>query len=242
MVQPDGPLPDGSARDRAELPGTVPPVRGTPRRRSPGWRAAGIAAVTLVLVTLLAGGLFLAAVYMPLSEGSMSGPDQAYAPSSFSRTIADPFGSGTLYVYCDRPSTTFAWLVTLRNDGPLPITILGAKPGPLDVTKLPDTNAFSLVDATLLRVPDPTDTPRGTDRPADPRTAPALGPTPLPGHAELELWARYRTGNQPMVDGGRMISRSIWIRYSVLGITRTAEVPLRDGVAIEGGPGCTPAT
>ncbi len=206
-------------------------------RRRLRWLALAIVAV---LVVVLAGGyIFLANAYMPLAEGNGSGPDSGIPGSLFARALDDPFGSGRQYVYCSEPNGRIDWYVSLINNGPLPVTILGGDPGPGRVTSDTHVNGFSLVDLAIYRQALPADTAAfGQDR-TDPRTAPAMPPTTLEQGDQLEVWARFQTGSLQLQSDSTISLRSVWVRYSVLGVVRTAEVPLRDGVAVEGG--CTPA-
>ena len=138
-----------------------------------------------------------------------------------------------MYAYCSVPNGRFAWFVTIENDGPLPVTVIGGDPGrtgdrgdeheqllaggPRDV-QAAGTSGHS--------TPEP--------RPDGPAQRTGLAPTTFGPGNFVEVWARYQMGNMPLMSGARMSSRSMWIRYSVLGVARTAEVPLRDGVATQG--------
>lgn len=202
-------------------------------------RLLAIAAVAVLVIVLAAGYLFLANAYMPLAEGSGSGSDTGIPGSLYARSVDDPFGSGTQFVYCSKPSSRIDWNVALINNGPLPVTILGGDPGPGRVTSDTNVNGFSLVDLAIYRQALPADTPPYSHDRTDPRKAPAMSATTIASGDELEVWARFQTGSLQLQDGASMSLRSVWVRYSVLGVVRTAEVPLRDGVAVEGG--CTPA-
>jgi hypothetical protein len=193
-----------------------------------------------VLVMVLAGGyLFLANTYMPLTEGSGSGPDSGIPGSLFARATEDPSGGRTQFVYCSRANSRIDWFITLVNNGPLPVTILGGDPGPDRGTSVTDGNGFSLVDLAVYRQALPADTPAMSHDRTDPRTAPSMPATTVAQGDELEVWARFQTGSLELPSSTGAAKSSIWVRYSVLGVVRTAEVPLRDGIAVEGG--CTPA-
>jgi len=66
-----------------------------PRRRWRYRQLVGVA-VTLLAAVLVVGYLFLANVYMPLTQGSSAGPDSTAAGSLFVRSVEDPFGRGTM--------------------------------------------------------------------------------------------------------------------------------------------------
>ena len=205
------------------------------RRR---FRLLAVAAVAALVVVLAGGYLFLANAYMPLAEGSGSGPDSGIPGSLFARSATDPFGSGTQFVFCSKPSSRIDWNVALINNGPLPVTLLGGDPGPGRVTSDTSVNGFSLVDLAIYRQALPADTPAMSHDRTDPRTAPAMSATTIASGDQLEVWARFQTGSLQLQRDSSMSVRSVWVRYSVLGVVRTAEVPLRDGIAVEGG--CTP--
>jgi hypothetical protein len=192
----------------------------------------GLINTALVLaIAGMAGYGFLDAVYMPLEQGSSSGSDEAYPDSRFLRTETDPFGSGTLYVYCAKPKGDFAWLISLRNTGPLPITLLRLGSGPLVLAEQGIEDGFGIHDLALARSAEPADAPLASHGFVDPREAPTLGPITLASNDEVEVWVRYATGSRLAAEG-TVATRSIPVRYRVLVVERSAEVPLRDGVGI----------
>lgn len=191
-----------------------------------------VAIVAAFLGLAVLGAGVLATTYMPLIEGSTSGPDTGFGASRWLRTEPDPFGSGGLYLYCATPPGDFAWMTSLRNDGPLPLTIEGLGDGPLAPTG-PDAGVgFGIRDLAVYRAAAPADLPPEARDARDPRTAPTIGPTPLDQGDEIEVWVRFSTGTAPHSAGSAEWTRSIPIRYTIAGITRSAEVPLRDGVGI----------
>ena len=189
--------------------------------------------VLVTLAVLSGGGLVLATTYEPLEEGSWTGADSIAPPSLFMRIDQDPFGSGAMWVYCYTPNGRFAWGTTLRNAGPLPVTILGGDPGPLGGVDLSRTNSFRLVDFALA----PTQPP-GT---ADPGHLPTLTPVTLQSGDEVSIWARFEDGGLATQSGATSFVRSLWVRYSVLGVERAAEVSLRNGVGVESTGASCPA-
>jgi hypothetical protein len=180
-----------------------------------GARGVALLLGVAVVVALAGGFLTLRYVYMPLGQGSSVGP----GPTMFVRSIEA--GGGKVWDYCFRPDATFAWHVSLRNNGPLPITLLG---GGQSLTSDSTREAFILRDLATYRLVQ-------TGGPSDPASAPVLPPTTLAPGGEVEVWARYTAGSMlpnPTVES------TIRVRFSTLGIERTAEVPLRDGVGIDG--------
>jgi hypothetical protein len=203
-------------------------VRRTRRRWLP-W-VATIAALAAVAAGISCY-LYLSNVYMPLQQ--IGGAPDTSASSLFLRSEAisgagQTGAFGPTYVYCSVPNHRFAVSMTLTNTGLLPVSILGADPGPGAPTTT-DGDSFFLVDLASHRQP--------LD---DPLTAPALPPTSIDHGQSLDVWARYQTMDKALPDGSAALRSTAWVRYSVLGIVRTAEVQLFDSVEIQGGD-CPPA-
>jgi hypothetical protein len=194
----------------------------------------GVINIALVLaIGVIAGYGLLAVVYLPLEQGSSSGPDTNVPGSRYLRTESDPFGSGSLYVYCGKPAGDFAWMVSLRNDGPVTITLLGLGDGPLALADQVLEDGFGIHDLAPYRAAEPTDTPLTSHDARDPRKAPALRPVEIAPGDEFEVWVRWSTGSTLLAEGSLLTSRSIPVRYRILGVERSAQVPLRDGVGVE---------
>ncbi|MFN8622199.1 MAG: hypothetical protein U0869_15820 [Chloroflexota bacterium] len=138
-----------------------------------------------------------------------------------------------------QPGEHFAVLVSLRNDAPVPITLLGTGPGLRS-----GMGGFALDDLAPGRSPGP------NDPETDPWTQPALSPTTLEPGAQVTVWARFKISKyckgqvpwEPVPDwpeGGSsgMSTESIPVSYQVLGITRSMFVPLPFTVQmVNGGP------
>jgi len=173
---------------------------------------------------------------MPLTEGSFSGPGTS---SAFVHAEDDPFGSGVMYVYCPGPGGRFAWDTSLRNTGPLPVTILGSDPGPIPVDVISKTNSSWQDGLAAGRKATPANTLLATHDLVDAAHAALLTPSKpitIQPRDEVDLWVWYRTGTSAIPSGGREIIRSLRVRFSVLGFERVAEIPMHDGVGIEGSP------
>jgi len=195
------------------------------------WRRGVLNIALLVAIAFIAGYGFLDTIYMPLEQGSTSG-DTSFASSRFLRLEADPFGSGSLYVYCGKPPGDFAWMVSLLNDAPVAITLLGLGDGPLALADQGVEEGYGIHDLAPYRAAEPADTPLTSHDAVDPAKAPTLGPVELASGDEFEVWVRFATGPGPWAEGSRVITRSIPVRYRILGIERSAGVPLRDGVGV----------
>lgn len=194
------------------------------------WRRGVINTALVLAIAVIAGYGLLDTVYMPLEQGSSTGTDGGFPDSRYLRSETDPFGSGSLYLYCGKPPGDFAWMVSLRNNGPLPITVLGLGDGRLALADQRDKGEFGIHDLAPYRAAEPTGTPLTSHDLRDPRKAPTLGPVDLASNDEFEVWVRYATGG-PSPEG-TLVTRSIPVRYRILGIERSAEVPLRDGVGV----------
>jgi hypothetical protein len=188
----------------------------------------------VVVAVVVAGCLYLGNVYQPLTEGSWAGADAIAPGSLFVRVDSDPFGDGAMWVYCYQPRGHFAWGTAIRNNGPLPVTILGGDPGPLRGVDMSGSNSFRLVDFALAP-----NQPPGT---TNPQQLPSMAPVALASGDEVSIWARFEDGGLAAQSGATASMRWLWIRYSALGVERTAEVALRDGVGVESSQAaCPPA-
>lgn len=200
-----------------------------------GWRKIAVVLATALVVGYAATGLFVTTLYLPLTEGSSVGSDQETPGSLFVTSISSPMESGSLWTWCFTPGANFAWFASLRNTGPLPVTIFGA-----GLPAHPD--GFDQVDFAQARVATPADTPTYTHAMiSNAATAPVLQPTTLAPGDELEVWARFKMGDGPEGQGVTVWKQSLSVHYSVLGFERTADVPFRDGVGIDGAPCPSPS-
>ncbi len=199
--------------------------RGAHSRRK--WIVA--AAGCLVVAALASTYLYFANVYMPL-QVTGDGPDSA-SGSLFVRTANGEFAQPRTLVYCSTANGRFAAAFFIINTGSFPVTILGADPGPAGpITDHTNTNGFALVDLAGYRAA-PQD---NSSAPTDPRNVSALAPTTLQPRDELDVWARFQMGSMPLQPSTSIQVQTIWIRYSTFGIQRTAELPLRDEIAVTG--------
>ncbi|MEW6226079.1 MAG: hypothetical protein AB1627_15755 [Chloroflexota bacterium] len=146
-----------------------PSWRPEPRRRMTRRESLGFVG-SLAILTLVNS---LVTAPHPVSEGAVFGPGPDVSEiRSDGPPYIDPAGlqapgRGPNYVYRVRPGGTYTYVVSLRNDGPLPITILGMPAG------------GSASGLGLLR--DPTD---GSAKPAN---VVAFHPVELSPGAEVAL-------------------------------------------------------
>ncbi len=185
-------------------------------------RSLGAGLVAVAIVAVLVGVGLLTTTYMPIVQGSSVGAVNGPSGGRFLRQDSlEAQEGGARWVYCAIPNGHFAWYVSLRNDGPLPVTILGAD----EPVSPADANGFRLVDLAA------------NDINADLATAPALAPTMIGPGEEIAVWARFEIGDLSGVteDGAGIFHDQIGLRYSILGISRSVDVMLRDEVGIERG-------
>jgi hypothetical protein len=199
-------------------------------RRKRGWLKWILAAVALVGVIAVGSTcLYFANAYMPL-QVTGDGPDMT-AGGLFVRSANGEFGDPRTLVYCSTANGRFAVALLIINTGSFPVTILGGDPGPGGpVTDHTNVNGFALLDLADHRSQPGNLMSEATD----PRTATPLAPTTLSPGRELDVWARFQMGAQVLYGDSSVFTHNIWIRYSTFGITRTAGLPLGDGIAVTG--------
>jgi hypothetical protein len=183
----------------------------------------------LAIASIAATYLYFANFYMPLQVVG-GGPDSS-AGSRFVRIANGEFGTAQTLVYCSAANGRFAVSLSIVNTGSFPITILGGDPGPGGpATDHTNVNGFALADLAAYR----SQLGDGASAPTDPSTAAPIATTTLDPSHELDVWARFETGPQPLQANSSMTAASIWIRYSTFGIARTAELPIYDQIAVTG--------
>ena len=178
------------------------------------WLAAGL--VSAVTANVAGVGVF-AYASTNLGGGASGADGPANGGLSVGVTKVGTEG-GDYLTYCAAPGRKFATLIWLRNDGPLPITLQGADPGPGGpVSDTHDTNGFSLSDLAAASA-------AGDNDPlsADVLPATALGPGQM-----ITAWALFIEG--PHVDLTPSVTRftsQIWVRIGILGVTKVVPVTL----------------
>ena len=182
-----------------------------------------LAAVVAVAVLVIGAGV-LAFAPPPVEFGSSSGYRDG--PLFVSRVEPDADGQGGpgWYHYLMQPGGHFAVVVSVRNTGPVPISIL-------DSQELGYAIAFRLESLALV------DGPNGESY-EDWTSAPPLASVELAPGDEVRLWAIYRirdacADGTPWMAGSSGGRSVIPIRYRELGLERTAEVQMRYGVTLD---------
>jgi len=184
------------------------------------WGARTLVVALVALAVALGNG---ALNYQPLGPGSSAGGTDPYLVSS----VTSPFGDGVMFTFCHDPGKVAHIEEALRNDGPVPVTVIGAASPPDDPIQL-----IGLAPLRSRNADGSIDMSSGYDA----ATAPALQPSVIEPDGELELWLAFRLPSQPMSAGSTISTRSLPIRFSVFGLERSAHVEMRDGFAFSGDP------
>ena len=177
------------------------------RRRGRLLRSALAVWVCALVVVGLSGSYV--GTYGFLAEGPEPSATPSDPGSLYVSTGADTSGILTDF-YCFSSHGEFAQFVTIKNTGPVPVTIYGEPP---------DAGWFSgQVDLALYRNPLPT----------DPRTANTFESKTLGANESIEVWARFNA--DALAPGNELEVRSksgLWVEYSVLWEKRVARIATR---------------
>lgn len=190
-------------------------------------RRRWLAGALVVAVTVTIAGVGGLAYGSTNISGGVIGPDDPTRGGLSVGVTKVGTDAGDYLTYCAGPGGRFATLIWLRNDGPLPVTLEGADPGPGGpVSDTHDTNGFSLSDLAVANA-------AGDN---DPRTADVLPATELRPGQMITAWARFLEG--PRVGLTPSLTRytsEIWVRIGILGVTKVVSVTLGSpGVAMTG--------
>jgi hypothetical protein len=180
--------------------------------------------------------------YQPLAQGSVSGYDEDLLIEAHPASPDAGFPMPQ-YRYRFHASTSYQTVLSLRNEGPLAVTVQGLDPKGIGATR-------PSVEPVELRY--------GSSK-ADPYSvvpwesaAPFAGAVVEP-NAELTLWIRWAIGpcepaGVPSYMANSGVARSwVPIRWSIFGVPRSTNVDLGYGVSFEVTPEdfateCEPAT
>jgi hypothetical protein len=178
----------------------------------------------LLLATAFVGGVVW---YQPLALGSTTGRDDHLLIDTRS-TSSEAGAEIPIYEYEYHAGTSYYTLLSLRNAGPVSVTIVNI-----------DTNVLSVnpyVGPAQLLNGSAKDDPYGT---ISVEAAKPLVPTVVDPSSELNLWIRWRIGpcdanGSPhyLADSGVVMS-SIPLSWTILGFPRTSTIELPYTVAFE---------
>jgi hypothetical protein len=176
----------------------------------------------LALMVLLAvAGLGLLGAwlrYAPLAGGTIRGSDAAAVLT----TIEDDTGTTLVYRYA--PGAELSTLASLRNDAPLPVTILGLEPPEIDVP----LESLALLWPERLSLAG--DGMGSVEIAAS--DAVAITTVELAPGAVQAFWITWRVGSLCPIDGpvpygpgeAAIAGPTVAVRWSLLGMRRTSSV------------------
>jgi len=177
-----------------------------------------VAATALAVVAVVAAGLVLD---QPLRAGSVGGPDT-------STTTTQHDGETTVYVGRYAPGGDYFTIATVRNDGLVPITLIG--PDRSDVAAMEPGN-HALIWPEDFRTYQ-------LDETSDPRTSAELPATSIAPGDELSFWIHWKMGSACHDDGpafepgSSIATERVPVTWSLFGIPKSANVDLRYRFAV----------
>jgi hypothetical protein len=189
------------------------------------WRC--LAAVFAVAV--VAGGAFFVFWYEPLVLGSIGGRDDHLLIRT--RSMGGQDGDEMpIYEYQFHAGTSYYTGFSVRNDGPIPVTVLGIATQRI----IPMEPSIEPAELLVSRRPDDPNTTYGYED----STPLAEGVVVQPGF-DLGLWIRWEIGpcaaKDPVpYEANSGVSRDlIPLRWSMLGVPRTSDINLGYVVSFE---------
>lgn len=195
----------------------------TASRRRSGWVAALL--LVLVGVVLAAAGVVVVTDTAP-QAGSTFGPD---AVGLIATEEGEPTEAGEprpVYVYRYEPGVTFLTMTSIRNDGPIALTLLGLVPPPADI----ESTALPWADRLLLSPwPDV----------VGPEDATPLDTAVIDAGQEVAVWIVWRVGTHcpageqpPLEAGSGYVLDAVDVRWSVMGIPQSGRIDLRHVIEV----------
>lgn len=195
-------------------------------RRRP--RRIGAAFALLVGVVVAAAGIVAVAVTAP-KAGSTFGPYTVGLIATEAEDPEDPEVGAEdrpIYVYRYAPGATFLTMTSIRNVGPIALTLLGPEPPPADI----ETTSLTWADRLLIfSWPDV----------VGPDDALPVDSVVIDAGQEIGAWIVWRVGGlcppgerPPVMDGSGYGFDSLDLRWSVLGIPRSEPLELRYSVEV----------
>jgi hypothetical protein len=202
-------------------------------------RRSWIVGIGILVLAAIAGTAAFA--YEPLTVGSVSGSDDRLLIDT--RPVStDGDDDSVVYTYQFHAGTSYYTLASVRNEGPLSITINGIDPNAV----LPMSPT---VGPAELRFGSPREDPHST---VAWDSARPFAETVVEPNTDLTMWIRWEIGpcsageNMPYMANSGITRASIPLSWSILGFPRTTDVDLGYIVAFEVTPAglatqCEPA-
>ena len=185
-----------------------------------------IAEVVLIDLVALVG--VVAFVYQPLVPGSVAGYDDHLLIEA--HPVSPETGYSTpQYRYRFHANTSYYTVFSLRNQGPIALTVLGIDPGGI-LAMIPS------IEPVELRYGSSRDDPFGV---VAWKSAAPFAQAVVEPNAELTLWIRWRigpcepSGLRPYMANSGVARDSIPLRWSILGLPHYTTVDLGYTVAFE---------
>jgi hypothetical protein len=227
-----------SAVQRARLGRPLFPRPHIPRRgvKSGSVKRQSTRESRIMLVGMFAGILLLSSVnstWEPLGVGSASGPG-----TGLSEVIHYP-RSGTDFIYRVKPNEAFTYLVTVRNNGPVAVTLLGLRRDPTANASPPPARDYVSNGLGLLRDPNVVS--------ADPTNVVSFHPVDLAPDQEVTVVVAWLGGSCANPAGTWHVDTdleqsSILVRfvYEVAGWRRVGTIYPPFDISVPTTPGCLP--
>jgi hypothetical protein len=204
-----------------DAPPDQPVATGTGPRR---WRRRVAVAMSFILGVAFVAGIAWVTNVEPLSRGSSGFPVHDPGVEATSRYVEGLGVSGLVNTVRVDPGSTFRYDVTIRNDGPFPITIEG----------IGDDGVGAITRRAVAFAADPYN--GGTLR-----TVAHFSPFRLDPHQEAFIEMEVRVGREACLDRSGYV---LWymepVTYRTFGITRHSAVGTGTEIRVEGKDGPTP--
>lgn len=184
-----------------------------------------------IIVVLLLGAVFAMAgiavvAGMAPKAGASFGPDAVGLITTEESDPTEGDEPRTVYVYRYAPGATFLTMTSIRNDGPIALTLLGPAPPPAGVESTAMVWAERLLVSPWPDVVEPDD-------------ATPLDDAVIEAGQEIAVWIVWRvgslcpTGEPPPLEGGSgYVFDGLGLQWSVMGIPRNDSIELRHVIEV----------
>jgi hypothetical protein len=179
----------------------------------------------LIVIAALGIAIFVVAIYNPVATGQVGAHDNHLLMEIGRDETADP--GWEMYVYEFHANTSYYTAFSVRNEGPIAVTVLG-----LDRSR--NVELVPYADPVELRLGTPAGESGGL---TEWQASRPLTQTILQPGKELSLWVRWEIGpcapDEPTPhEADYFLARqSVPLRWSILGVARTTSIKLDYTVA-----------